>query len=117
MKKNKLWLDDFRDPPGDDWVLVTNYDEFCDFIEKNGIPDFVSFDHDLADQHYSDYLENNEVNYNSYSEKTGFDCAKFLVEKCIKLKQSFPNYNVHSMNVIGKENIIKYVENFKEHVN
>jgi len=61
----KLFLDDIRSPKdaiglvpshmnqfywSNDWDVVRSHDEFVDFIEKNGVPDFVSFDHDLADE-------------------------------------------------------------------
>ena len=63
---NKLFLDDIRVPKDaiglvpsnmnqfyweNNWVVVKNYDEFRNYIEKNGLPDFISFDHDLADFH------------------------------------------------------------------
>ena len=66
-----LFLDDFRKPHDCmsymphrigtsaaiytqlDWEIVINYDEFVEWIKTNGIPEIVSFDHDLADEHYT----------------------------------------------------------------
>ena len=48
-----------------------------------------------------------------FVEKTGMDCAKWLVEYCINNNLKFPDYEVHSMNVIGKMNIKSYIESFK----
>jgi hypothetical protein len=42
-------------------------------------------------------------------EKTGYDCAKWLVEYCVEHGLKFPEYVVHSMNPVGKENILSYV--------
>jgi hypothetical protein len=91
-----LWLDDVRNPflnlegrvPKIEgtiiWVL--NYLEFKMWIEKNGLPDIISFDHDLAFEHYTpehlwtDYqLSKEHQDAQNYKEKTGLDCAKCLV--------------------------------------
>lgn len=135
----KLFLDDIRIPTDasrlvptksfslyweDDWVVVRNYDEFVEYIKDNGVPEFVSFDHDLGDISYEipaneilkmsddDMLKNFGV-----IEKTGLDCAKFLVEYCADENVSLPNYLVHSANPAGKENIEKFLENAKKHLN
>ena len=52
--------------PNKEITQVYDYNEFVDWIEKNGIPDWIFFDHDLGE------------------EKTGMDCAKWLVEKLRK---------------------------------
>ena len=132
----KLFLDDCRQPKDainlipsefnkfyweNDWVVVKNYTEFVRHIEKNGIPGFVSFDHDLADFHY-DYTPEDYENMTEEEmitkfgsiEKTGLDCAKFLVEYCESKNENIPEYLVHSANPIGKENIQKFLENAKK---
>ena len=45
-------------------------------------------------------------------EKTGYDCAKWLVEYCLDNDLSLPKYQVHSMNPVGKKNILDYLSNF-----
>jgi hypothetical protein len=84
----KLFLDDMRIPANvftyiknpiyldPDWVIVTNYDEFVKVVEEKGIPDVVSFDHDLADEHYGMHENLDEMAYSFYEEKTGYHCAK-----------------------------------------
>ena len=32
-----------------EWNIVRSYWQFTKWIEQNGLPDFISFDHDLAD--------------------------------------------------------------------
>ena len=91
--KNQLYLDL-------DWVVVRNYDEFVSYIKENDMPDLISFDHDLAD-----------INYD---EKTGYDCAKWLINICIDQNINPPNYMVHSMNNVGRRNIIYLIENYKK---
>ena len=47
MKNKKLYLDDERTPKTDGWDIVRNYEDFENWITTNGLPDEVSFDHDL----------------------------------------------------------------------
>lgn len=124
-----LFLDDERLPHNVTWVelpdsqhysVVRNYNEFVDLIETRGIPKFVSYDHDLADAHYThivqDIMNRENIPYDSYKEKTGYDCAKWLVDYCMKKGVKHPPYLVHSMNPIGKQNIISYVESYNKSI-
>jgi len=127
MVKN-LFLDDIRVPStvntympelGKDyfdaeWVIVRNYGEFVDYLSTNGLPNMVSFDHDLADVGY-DYKTYTETF--TYQEKTGFDCAKYLVDYCIDNDLLVPNFVVHSQNPVGNENIEGLLQNFKKFQN
>ena len=131
MKKYNLFLDDFRVPSDcsrymtnpefyllNKWEIVRNYDEFVKFIEKNGLPEVISFDHDLADEHYSqDMYAGNEVydeNYKNFTEKTGYDCTKWLVDYCMDRNIDVPDYMVHSKNPAGAKNIWSYLENYRK---
>lgn len=89
------------------WVIVRNFDEFVSEIKEMGMPNMISFDHDLADIKYK-----NGVMSFSYLEKTGFDCAKWLVNYCMDNNVTLPNYQVHSANPIGKQNIESYLMNY-----
>ena len=102
-----------------DWVIVRNYKEFMKFLYTNGIPDIVSFDHDLADIHYKidfDAWKDNSSEQLGV-EETGYDCAKELVKMCVYQGKDFPSYMIHSMNSVGSENIRTYIENYKKHFN
>lgn len=117
-----LFLDDERNPSQVNWidipltqyVIVRNYNSFCNaiinyFNESGKLPEFITFDHDL-----SDFDAANSSNPDiKPREKTGFDCAKWLVEFCIQNNLRMCEYQVHSMNPIGRENIISYIESFK----
>jgi hypothetical protein len=95
------------------WDIVRDYNEFVGYIEKNGLPDLISFDHDLADEHYTEPW--NVVNH-PYKEKTGFECAKWLVEYCLDNSLKLPEFLVHSANPVGADNIKRYLENAKKHL-
>lgn len=125
MKKNKtqyrkLFLDDIRNPKTDGWDIVRSYDEFVNWIEHNGIPDEVSFDHDLGMEHIKYYFDNgghenppDPLNAN-FTEKTGYDCAKWLCDYCYENGIPLPEYNIHSANPVGKENIDRTLKNYKK---
>lgn len=128
-----LFLDDIRIPEeafsytgysvfvDNSWVVVRNYEEFTSWIAKNGLPHFVSFDHDLADSHYApsylwdDYEASKRWQDSQvHKEKTGYECAKWLVDYCIDNDLQCPNYFCHSMNPVGRDNIVKLLNKFNE---
>ena len=90
-----LYLDDLRSTP-EGFERVYSYTEFVAYLEHKGLPDFISFDHDLGE------------------EFSGYDCAKYLVDYCLDHQLLLPDFAVHSQNPVGKENIERLLNNFKE---
>lgn len=120
-----LFLDDFRMPKDAynyllqpiyisvDWEIVRSYDEFVKYITEHGIPDMISFDHDLADEHYESHQE-----YDQYKEKTGYHCAKWLIYYCIDNNKKLPaEILIHSMNPAGSLNIKSLFESYWKSLN
>ena len=126
-----LFLDDIREPEHafeytkqeifitKKWEVVRNFDEFINHIETNGMPFFISFDHDLADTHYTpeplwtDYDKSKEwQDAQVHKEKTGYECAMWLVDYCIDNNLQLPNYYCHSMNPVGKDKIVGLLRSF-----
>ena len=109
----KLWLDDLRPVPDSTWDKVKNYNEFCAYILINGIPDVISFDHDLGREHYRDLFEGKKkvLLEEGFIEKTGYDCAKWLIKKELPVKEFY----CHSANPIGKKNILNLLQNWKDY--
>jgi hypothetical protein len=112
-----LFLDDIREPEHafeytkqemflkQKWEVVRNFDEFKNHIEANGMPSFISFDHDLADTHYTpEHL---------HKEKTGYECAMWLVDYCMDNNLHLPKYYCHSMNPVGKDKIVGLLRSFQ----
>jgi hypothetical protein len=101
----KIFLDDIRNPPDDSWILVRSWDEAVGFVQKYGIPQEVSFDHDLGINE-----ETGEV------AKTGMAFAKYLVNLDLDTDEMPIDFKfvVHSANPIGRDNITfllnKYLE-------
>tara|TARA_R110000764_G_scaffold74199_1_gene150775 strand:+ start:208 stop:702 length:495 start_codon:yes stop_codon:yes gene_type:complete len=127
-KKSLLWLDDLRNPFLDEekrlpkgngewdisWVL--NCEQFIKWVELHGPPDAVSFDHDLAEEHYTpeyfwgDYEESKkfqEWKSKSYKEQTGEGCAKWLKETCELWNLDLPHIFIHSANPVGADKIVE----------
>lgn len=110
-KENSIYLEK-------DWIIAKDYKSFVETILNHGIPETISFDHDLSIEHYSGEL-NLADDWEDYyrledREYTGYDCAKWLVEFCKKSKIKLPNYYIHSMNPVGCNNIKTMLENARK---
>jgi hypothetical protein len=100
----KFYLDDYRDPDETyhdtknvDWVVVRSYADAVDWVRANGIPEFISFDHDLG------------------TDESGDTFAKFLIDSHLDGTHKFPvnfDFKVHSANPVGAANIEKRIVNF-----
>jgi len=132
--KQKIYLDDVRTPVNPDWIVVRSYDEFVEKVRELGFENIevISLDHDLGDTAMNEYFNNVSPNYtldySNIEEKTGMDCAKWLVdyyydhynlaEDLISRKRkktigiTFPKVYTHSANPIGSANIMGYINNF-----
>jgi hypothetical protein len=120
MKTNKIWLylDDVRIPTEGEWEVVRDYDEFVAHIKMNGLENYevISLDHDLGEgamvEYYTNVKPNYELNYDRIPEKTGMDCARYLVAEAMNRNIPLPTIYVHSANPIGSANIIGYINNY-----
>lgn len=107
--KTLLWLDDYRNPFENDWlnfspigkdvdvIWVKSYEEFIEYLNNQQLPDAICFDHDLGE------------------EKTGYDCAKYLVDLCMNMKLKLPKWNCQSANSVGRYNIDCLLNNYKKY--
>jgi hypothetical protein len=91
-----------------EWIIVKSFDAFVQKIVKYYLPINISFDHDISDF----ITENGET-----KERTGYDCVKWLVDYCVENNKKLPNCLVHSSNIVGRNNIISYLNNAKKHLN
>jgi len=93
---------------GADWQIVRSVSEATAWVQANGFPDVISFDHDLGEAHYGgDYSDG----------KTGYDFAKWLVEYDMDtdtMPKTF-KFTVHSLNPEGGKNIKMLMENYIAH--
>lgn len=119
--KYKIYLDDVRTPIDNTWIVVRSYEEFVNKVNEVGLEniEFISLDHDLGDSAMDEWLyrttKNYQINYDNITEKTGYDCAKWLVEQWLDGKPLVDVYT-HSANAIGSANIMGYINNYR-HIN
>ena len=76
----------------------------------------ISLDHDLGDtamqEYYNNVRDNYTIDYKNITEKTGMDCAKWLVAESMTKNIPLPQIYVHSANPIGSANIMGYLNNY-----
>lgn len=105
--KYNMFLDDLRFAEKyyeGQMVTVRSYAEAVKYVEEHGLPEFVSFDHDLGDVGGDD-------------EKTGYDFAKYLIEYMMNNEIHTPfQYYIHSANPVGAGNIRSYLTNAFQHI-
>ena len=99
-----LFIDDERVPADRDlgkFVVVRSFEQAIDVMSQRGCPEFISFDHDLGPD-----------------EPTGYDIAKWIVEKDLDdrgfIGADF-QFETHSQNPIGAQNISKLLESYLRH--
>jgi hypothetical protein len=118
MEKVSIYLDDIRTPNDERWIICRNYDEFVNKVDEIGLDNIetISLDHDLGETAIREYFKNVTNNYildySNIHEKTGYDCAKWLVEKSIETEVNLPTILTHSANPIGSANIMGYINNY-----
>lgn len=122
----KLFLDDIRDPENcvgymhlrigkdnpiylEEWKTVRNYDDFVKAI-KEEFPTHISFDRDLGQDIANYQVENGiyskrKARANKKEVKSGEDCAKWLINYCVKNDTPLPICYIHSANPDGAKNI------------
>lgn len=123
--KYYIYLDDVRTPIPNtsthetpEWTVVRNYDEFVSKVTEVGLANIalISLDHDLGDsamkEWHTNVYHNYTLNYDNITEKTGMDCAKWLVEQWLD-GAPVCRVMVHSANAIGAGNIEGIINNYK----
>lgn len=79
-----------------DWEVAKNYNDFCEIITRKGLPERISFDHDLG-----------------IEPQTGYDCIKWLVALCMEHEMPLTTEcKFHTANPVGEVNMRGYYENF-----
>lgn len=133
--KTLLWLDDVRDPNVGTWLMayapqfaygegqvvwVKDYDSFCAWIKEHGMPDQISFDHDLGLDKFQS-LRDKGMSKRGFKKlrqagefKSGKDAANWLVNYCLDNDVDLPKWGVHSANPTGADNIRSLLKNFED---
>ena len=118
MTKTRIYLDDVRTPIEEGWTVVRDYEQFVSTIMYIGLEniELISLDHDLGDTAMKEWrtnvYNNYKLDYDNIIEKTGMDCAKWLVEQWMD-GQPVVDVFTHSANAIGSANIMGYINNYR----
>ncbi|BDD08052.1 hypothetical protein FUAX_04840 [Fulvitalea axinellae] len=107
----KLFLDDLRsvemiygEGSGADFDIVRTYEAFVEYIQKNGLPDFISFDNDLGMDTSGKHVA-----------PDGYAATKWLVyESGLDLKEL--KFKVHSANPVASKQIEGLLTNYIRHL-
>ena len=103
----------------EEWILVTNIEEFMHEIKTNGLPQLLSFDHDLGEIiSDKDIGKKRKQRKNRVLQPSGMDCAKWLTEYCMLHEMKLcSEIKVHSANPQVAENIRSLLDTFKRKYN
>jgi hypothetical protein len=63
-------------------------------------------------EYYNNVKDNYQLDYTNITEKTGYDCCKFLVSESMSKNIPLPQIYVHSANPIGSANMMGYINNY-----
>jgi hypothetical protein len=130
--KTALYLDASKTPVRNitgyaPWAVVRNFPDFAGHIMRHGIPDYISFEHDLAEEHFADFAANQAqgvmaIEYDSFTEKTGYHCAQWLISFCEMHRQNgadmslsphrIKTVGIHSDNPAGAVNIMHLLQDY-----
>lgn len=92
----KLFIDDLRMPPTEDWVIARSSQEAWDIVQILGAPDIISYDHDLGEEDTSMLF-----------------IHRLILHKLENPDFNFPvNYTIHSANPVGVKNIDGLLRSF-----
>jgi hypothetical protein len=92
----KLFIDDERFPLRNDWKIARTSNAAIRIVYENGMPQEISFDHDLG------------------GDDTVMQFLKWLANYMLDHSWKFPRnftYSVHSQNPVGVQNIKGYMNN------
>jgi hypothetical protein len=106
----KLFLDDIRTiemvydkSEESNFDIVRTYDEFVQYIRRNGLPNFISFDNDLGLDEHGNVAPD------------GYAAAKWLVYES-ELNLINLEFKVHSANPVAAEQIKGLLNNYIKHL-
>ncbi len=98
----KVWLDDVRDPPGEDWVHLRTPEEVIELLRAGRVTD-LSLDHDLGLVTAED------------KEWTGYDVPTWIEHELANGSATFqvPRIAIHSANVVGRRRMEQALDSIR----
>lgn len=123
LPRRWLFVDDNRQPPfhlSRVFDTVKSYEEFIEYINDYGVPELISFDHDLHLEHTNFFFDNGGFKdppdpiYENFKFKTGYDCANWLIDYCERTGEDMNMVMVHSHNPKGQMNIYNLISGYQK---
>lgn len=108
-----------------EFIIVNNICDFMIYIITKGIPNAISFSHDLVNNHnllerhqwkiYPELVESGEIDVKEFGE-TGYDIANWLIKYCSdnNIDLLCKIYVYDKNNQIGEQNIINILNPFMQ---
>ncbi len=105
MKKIKLWIDDIRNAPSDEWVIARTITDAIRILAQWDIEE-ISLDHDISHQ-----VAIGRVSRPYPCDECFCAVAYFILEKYVDNRSAgYPKITLHTSNPVGAEkmkNILK----------
>jgi len=103
-KSYPMFVDDERFPPNNfpkEGVVIRSTEAFINYVSHNGMPTFISFDHDLG------------------GNDTAMNIVNYIIDRDLHLGDIPKGFTffVHSQNPVGKSNIEKKLNSYLEYRN
>jgi hypothetical protein len=92
MNRTLLWLDDLRNPTDNIWN---------NWIARKGVNPMSC-----------DMTKTQDKKLKKLETKSGFECAKWMVNYCMDNDLHLPDWYIQSANPVGAENIKSYLQSF-----
>lgn len=96
--RHKLWLDDCRTPPSEEWHWCKTADEAMDYLAGFYVSE-VSLDHDLGSD------------FDPVPAKTGYEVACYIEAEARAGRLPRLKWRVHSANPVGLERMMAVLGN------
>lgn len=105
----RLWIDDVREPPSDEWTWAKTLAEAMDHIQSpTGVKE-ISFDHDLGEKYKADD--------GWYRFRDSQPVARYLEEKAYSGELlTMPVWHIHSMNPVGRKELYAILQSAERYV-
>lgn len=97
----KLFIDDKRDIPDASWTLARDSQEAIDIIKIEGLPDVISFDHDLGGDDKATIVTK--------------AITDMILDGKIEMPEDFMFF-IHSSNPVGAKNIEMDMKSLYKHL-
>lgn len=103
----RLWIDDMRNPPSDEWVWAKTLEEAMEHIKSPSGVQEVSFDHDLGVKDMT--MANTWINSQPVAKYLEAQAESGAIDK-------LPVWWIHSMNPRGRKELLAILQRAERYI-